>query len=621
MSQSMETPQPDPLFRHIIQGVVRCDSTGAVVDANPAAEQIIGLQLSQMRSGFLGDAPWQYVREDGSLVPLKDYPHHQALRTGKPIPSVVLGIDHASRGERRWLLVSAVPEPASAGAVPNNIFTIFHDITDQKRTLESLRAREANYRILVESGPNLAWVTDANGVMEYVNKRWIEYTGRDLETTRALGWHDLAPLDESGDSLTSWKEGEAAGQPHEAECQLRRFDGEYRWFLARGIPLRSDTGDIVGWFGTCTDIHDQKRAEQTQGFLSDLGEAMRRDADPNTILWMAVQALGEFLHANRCLYAEIDGDQGEITVHRDYCHGVASIAGTYSTATFGIARDLLLGQTVAISDTRADPRTADQYTDTYEPFDIRSGIAVPIISNGQQIALLSVQQAGEPRTWLPDEISLVETVADRTSLALENSRLQRALQVSATRERQILRDVLASVTEGRLILCTAPDQLPPAPSRASGTILLTQSEGLRTLRMAAEAASSAVGLPEDRMHDLITAVGEAGLNAIVHVGEGVAEVFADKDGGIVQVRISDEGHGISLENLPSATLRKGYTTAGTLGHGMKMMLQTADAVYLLTGGDGTTVVVEKGRVGPDETWGIWDGKHESSFSQSYSTAG
>jgi anti-sigma regulatory factor (Ser/Thr protein kinase) len=158
------------------------------------------------------------------------------------------------------------------------------------------------------------------------------------------------------------------------------------------------------------------------------------------------------------------------------------------------------------------------------------------------------------------------------------------------------------VTEGRLILCQSEGELPLPLPNSSGPISLTESGGLRERRQAAWDACGAAGLSQERGHDMITAVSEAGMNCIVHVGVGVGEVMADAQRGMVQARVVDHGPGISLENLPNATLKKGFTTAGTLGHGMKMMLQTADRVFLLTNSAGTTVVVEQERVAPLPTW-------------------
>ncbi len=89
------------------------------------------------------------------------------------------------------------------------------------------------------------------------------------------------------------------------------------------------------------------------------------------------------------------------------------------------------------------------------------------------------------------------------------------------------------------------------------------------------------------------------MNAIVHVGEGQsAKSSIDPHHGVAQVRVTDHGAGIAFEDLPHATLQKGFTTAGTLGHGMKLMLETTDRLFLLTGATGTTVVLEQYREAP-----------------------
>ena len=119
------------------------------------------------------------------------------------------------------------------------------------------------------------------------------------------------------------------------------------------------------------------------------------------------------------------------------------------------------------------------------------------------------------------------------------------------------------------------------------------SGGLRELRRQAFGAAQKAGMPEERCYDLELAVGEAGMNAVVHAGEGVGQVFSDLAACIVQVRIADRGEGIAVENLPRATLARGYSTKDTLGHGMKMILQTVSRTWLLTGPAGTTIVLEQ----------------------------
>ena len=91
------------------------------------------------------------------------------------------------------------------------------------------------------------------------------------------------------------------------------------------------------------------------------------------------------------------------------------------------------------------------------------------------------------------------------------------------------------------------------------------------------------------------------MNAAVHAGGGEGRVCAGTE-GTVQVWVRDYGQGINVENLPRAALSKGYTTAGSLGHGMKMMLESTDRLWLLTSPEGTTVVMEQDRLPPAPTW-------------------
>ena len=204
-------------------------------------------------------------------------------------------------------------------------------------------------------------------------------------------------------------------------------------------------------------------------------------------------------------------------------------------------------------------------------------------------ALLIQMAAATRNAYLYQKVAA--ELAERTRVEAENARLLLEARESAVRQRAFLRDVLASVTDGHLHLCDTPGDLPPALTPFAEPLPLSMSGGLRELRRQAAEAAREAGLPDVRGFDLELAVGEAGMNAIVHSGEGTGQVLWDRAQGVVQVCISDQGEGITVENLPRATLERGYSTKATLGHGMKMMLQATDALWLLTGATGTTVVL------------------------------
>ncbi len=182
----------------------------------------------------------------------------------------------------------------------------------------------------------------------------------------------------------------------------------------------------------------------------------------------------------------------------------------------------------------------------------------------------------------------------------ENARLLRQARLNTVRQRAFLRDVLLSVTDGRLRLCQSETDLPALLTPWAAPVALSMAGGLRDLRHQAADAAAASGLEDTQKFDLALAVGEAGMNAVVHAGKGQGQVFWDKVSATVQVRIDDQGQGIAVENLPKAALARGYSTKETLGHGMKMILQTVQRQWLLTGPTGTTVVLEQTPAPPED---------------------
>src|SRR5262249_18830 len=97
--------------------------------------------------------------------------------------------------------------------------------------------------------------------VDFYNKWWFEYTGLSMDQALGWGWLAIVPPEDLPKVAERWRAIVASGQPSESEGRLRRFDGAYRWFLARNTPVYDATGKIVKWVGVCTDIADRKRAE------------------------------------------------------------------------------------------------------------------------------------------------------------------------------------------------------------------------------------------------------------------------------------------------------------------------------------------------------------------------
>jgi PAS domain S-box-containing protein len=163
-------------------------------------------------------------------------------------------------GSLRWVRARGFQVRDDSGKLVRNI-GIITDITERREGIEALQRSELEFRTLAEAMPQIVWITDAAGSNLYFNQRWMDYTGLTSEQSRGDGWSaPFHPKDQQA-ALEAWQRATSQAGTYSMESRLRRSDGTYRWWLVRGVPLRDAAGNIVKWFGTCTDIHDIKLAE------------------------------------------------------------------------------------------------------------------------------------------------------------------------------------------------------------------------------------------------------------------------------------------------------------------------------------------------------------------------
>jgi PAS domain S-box-containing protein len=165
-------------------------------------------------------------------------------------------------GQYRWFLIRTVPLRDGQGNIVKWYGTST-DIEDRKRAEDALRESEDRLRHVVDTIPAIVWSALPDGSVEFVNDRWLQYTG--LSREDSLGWRWTATIhpDDIARTTDYWRTLLLSGEPAEIEERLRRSDGDFRWFLCRHVPVRDDSGRIVKWYGTCTDIEDRKQAEDT----------------------------------------------------------------------------------------------------------------------------------------------------------------------------------------------------------------------------------------------------------------------------------------------------------------------------------------------------------------------
>ena len=146
---------------------------------------------------------------------------------------------------------------------------------------EELRAQEARFRSLANAIPQLAWMTDGEGEVYWFNQRWYDYTGTTFEEPHASGWDRVHP-DHLHHVAERFRRSFKTGESWEDTFPLRAADGQYRWFLSRALPMRGEDGTITGWFGTNTDITEQKHGEFERERLLALEQTARTDAERAT---------------------------------------------------------------------------------------------------------------------------------------------------------------------------------------------------------------------------------------------------------------------------------------------------------------------------------------------------
>lgn len=204
-------------------------------------------------------------------------PHYrQAIQTGEPLMDrEIHGTLARMPGVERTCLISYYPVKNAQGMVLG-VNVVVQDITARKRAEEWLRASEERYRHLADAMPQIIWISDASGAIEYLNQRWMQYTGMTLQQSHTEGTTTAIHPDDRERVRATWQVALQAGIPYEVELRLRRVDGVYRWHLARSIPICDATGAIVNWFGTSTDIHTQKEAEVALQEARDAAEAAKQ---------------------------------------------------------------------------------------------------------------------------------------------------------------------------------------------------------------------------------------------------------------------------------------------------------------------------------------------------------
>jgi PAS domain S-box-containing protein len=237
-----------------IAGLVAIMSaTGEVEVVNRQVSDYFGKAVEEMKGWSTSDA----VHPDDLPAVISAWRH--SVETLLPYD-----IDHRLRradSVYRWFHARGLPLLDAEGRIVR-WYVLLTDIDDRRRAEEKLRASEINLKQIIDTIPTAAWSARPDGYCEFVNQRWLDYAGLSAEQAVGWGWGAAIHPDDLPGLVEYWKTCLASGTPVNTEARMRRFDGVHRWFLFRASPLRGESGNIIKWYGTNTDIEDRKRAEE-----------------------------------------------------------------------------------------------------------------------------------------------------------------------------------------------------------------------------------------------------------------------------------------------------------------------------------------------------------------------
>ena len=294
-------------------------------------------------------------------------------------------------------------------------------------------AEDTAMRRLVDATTDIAWLGHADGTLEHVNERFLEYAGMSLHEALADSVNVIHP-DDLERVRALWSLGIERGDAIEADFRLRRAaDGQYRWHRATATAVRDNRGRVVYWFGTVADVEEQRRAQTALAFVSkasavlsqslDLQETLDRLLDvvvPEMADWAAIDLLEEHerlrtvavIHADLAAQPLVDQLRGRYTHTPQYERRVSELLKTgFPQVIARITDDMIF--------TAASPRLLP----VIRALDPRSSISVPLRSRGRTFGSLAVYWSRSERTYTQEDVGVLEDLARRAAVAIENARL------------------------------------------------------------------------------------------------------------------------------------------------------------------------------------------------------
>ncbi len=313
---------------------------------------------------------------------------------------------------------------------------------ERYRVDRALRHSESRLTALLEQLPVGIGLTDREGRFLVRNSLLNNFVGERLSSvdpTLSTRWH---AWDDDGRLLdrSEWPSARALRGESVApgiEMLYTADDGKQIWTRVLCVPFRDQSDELDGVIVVVQNIDEQRRAENRLDVLVRVSELIRTLYDPYELSYAVAETVGTHLNVRRCLFNETDLDRDLEIIHRDYCNGVESVAGEHRISDYSsiTTSEMGRGNTVINYDSKLDPRTAAFFAKSYEPTGERAYVAVPLMREGRWVASFWASD-DQPRQWSKEEVSLLQTVAERTWTAVEKLRAEAEREQLLQREQE-----------------------------------------------------------------------------------------------------------------------------------------------------------------------------------------
>ncbi|MGB0002675.1 MAG: sigma 54-interacting transcriptional regulator [Candidatus Acidiferrales bacterium] len=293
----------------------------------------------------------------------------------------------------------------------------------------------------VDAIPTLAWSARPDGSAEFLNRRWLDYTGLSAGEASDWGWTGAIHTEDRDRLMDFWRHLLACGEPGEIEARLRRHDGDYRWFLFRVEPVRDNHGNIFKWYGANTDIEDRKRAEALLAAEKRTLEMIANGACLKDILERLCETIDAQASKIKSAVMLMDADGIHLRhaagprLPKGWAEAITPLKIGPCVGSCGTAASLK--QRVIVSDIATDPLWAD-YRDLALGYGLRAAWSQPLLSKNQEVLGTFCLYYAEPRSASETDLRLIEGADHIAVIAVEGERSQAKLRQDEEELRRIV---------------------------------------------------------------------------------------------------------------------------------------------------------------------------------------